>query len=393
MYTNLLPGDPAPWFRQRSLANPSYAFDSAAGRYLLLAFFGSASTGWAQRAIAAVQSRPDLFNDDRVSFFGVSTDPTDETARRFAERYPGYRYFLDFDGTVSTLYGARSRDAGVTAHRPIWVLVDPTLRVRAVVAMGEDGGELAAILQTLDALPPPEAASGTVLQAPILMLPDVFDKAFCDHLIAYYHETGGTESGFMREENGKTVPKHDAAHKRRKDCIIEDEKIRAHARALILRRIVPEIAKAHQFRVTRMERYIVGCYSAEDGGHFRAHRDNTTKGTAHRRFAVSINLNDDFEGGEVGFPEYGQRRFKARAGGAVIFSCSLLHSVSQVTSGTRFAFLPFLYDDAAAAIRDANQKFLTGGADHKADATPDTGQSGNARERPWTRPADALNLE
>jgi hypothetical protein len=30
---------------------------------------------------------------------------------------------------------------------------------------------------------------------------------------------------------------------------------------------------------------------------FRAHRDNTTKGTEHRRFTVSINLNAEFEGG------------------------------------------------------------------------------------------------
>jgi hypothetical protein len=66
--------------------------------------------------------------------------------------------------------------------------------------------------------------------------------------------------------------------------------------------------------VTRMERYIVSCYAAEDGGHFRAHRDNTTAGTAHRRFAVSINLDDAFDGGEVAFPEYGPRSFKAPPG-------------------------------------------------------------------------------
>jgi hypothetical protein len=29
-----------------------------------------------------------------------------------------------------------------------------------------------------------------------------------------------------------------------------------------------------------------------------------------------------------------------------------------VTGGERFAFLPFLYDDAAAAIRQANARFL-----------------------------------
>lgn len=84
-----------------------------------------------------------------------------------------------------------------------------------------------------------------------------------------------------------------------------------------------------------MERYIVACYAAEDGGHFNAHRDNTTKGTAHRRFAVSISLNSDFEGGEIVFPEYGPKGYKPPPGGAVVFSCSLLHAVTKVTRGRR----------------------------------------------------------
>jgi hypothetical protein len=130
--------------------------------------------------------------------------------------------------------------------------------------------------------------------------------------------------------------------------------------ARFMRRIVPGITKAYQFKVTRMERYIVSCYAAEDEAHFRAHRD----GTAHRRFAVSVNLNDDFEGGEVSFPEYGPQGFKAPAGGAVVFSCSLLHAVSKVKSGRRFAFLPFLYDDAAAKIRAENNAFLGGEIGH-----------------------------
>jgi predicted 2-oxoglutarate/Fe(II)-dependent dioxygenase YbiX len=78
----------------------------------------------------------------------------------------------------------------------------------------------------------------------------------------------------------------------------------------------------------------------------------------HRRFAVSINLNEDFEGGEVSFPEYAPRGFKAPRGAAIVFSCSLLHAVSRVTVGARYAFLPFLYDDAAAEIRRRNSASL-----------------------------------
>ena len=82
-----------------------------------------------------------------------------------------------------------------------------------------------------------------------------------------------------------------------------------------------------------------------------------------------INLNDDFDGGEVSFPEYGPRSFKPPPGGAVVFSCSLLHAVSRVTRGRRYAFLPFLYDDAAAKIREANNQFLGQGVgNYRTDA-------------------------
>lgn len=357
MYTSLHPGDPAPWFKQRSLSNPSFNFDSAAGRFILLGFFGSAADPVAARALAAVQAQSPLFDDTRLCFFGISTDPEDESQSRIRERIPGFRYFLDFDGRVSRLYGALPSE-GQGAARQMWILLDPSLRVIGVATMKEDGREIPVLLDRLTRLPQPAFASGVEMQAPVLMLPNVFDRAFCDTLIEHYNRQGGTESGFMREENGKTVPRQDASFKRRKDCTIDDETLRSRARALILRRVVPEIAKAHQFHVTRMERYIVACYDSADSGHFRAHRDNTTKGTAHRRFAVSINLNDAFEGGEVSFPEFNPRSYKPPVGGAVVFSCSILHAVSRVTSGARYAFLPFLYDDAAAELRARNLEFL-----------------------------------
>jgi predicted 2-oxoglutarate/Fe(II)-dependent dioxygenase YbiX/peroxiredoxin len=358
-YVLLTKGDPAPWFKQSSTTNPRYAFDTAAGRYIVLCFFATAADAAGRAAIAAAHARRDLFDDVRACFFGVTVDPADEG--RVREAIPGLRYFLDFDGNVSRRYGALPLDAGTpspAAARRFWMLLDPTLRVIAVVPFAPGGGERAAFFAMLDKLPPPESFRGIAVQAPVLILPDVFEPEFCQKLIGLYAAHGGEESGFMREVDGKTVKMHDADHKKRKDYVIEDPAVIAETQQRIRRRIVPEILKAHQFQVTRMERYIVACYAAEDGGHFRAHRDNTTKGTAHRRFAVTINLNDAFEGGELSFPEYGPKSFKPPVGGAVVFSCSLLHAASEVTRGTRYAFLPFLYDDAAAKIREQNNPFL-----------------------------------
>ena len=382
-YVNILPGDTAPWFAQRSTSNPRYVFDTAAGRYLVLCFLGSGSDDHAQAAIAAAMTRRNIFDDVTASFFAVTSDPGDETEKRLRESLPGYRVFWDFDGLIGRLYGALPREAdpkgGVRARR-IWVILDPTLRVLKVIPFAPDRSDIESFLSCVDGLPPPSRFAGFDLQAPILVLPNVFEDELCRRLIGLYEKNGGTESGFMREIDGKTVAVQDHNHKRRKDYEIGDEELIRELQGRFQRRVVPQIRKAHQFRVTRMERYIVSCYAAEDEAHFRAHRDNTTKGTAHRRFAVSVNLNDAFDGGEVSFPEYGPRSFKAPPGGAVVFSCSLLHAVSKVTRGRRYAFLPFLYDDEAAKIRERNNAYLDGGVG--------ASMPGPARERPRDEKAE-----
>jgi hypothetical protein len=58
------------------------------------------------------------------------------------------------------------------------------------------------------------------------------------------------------------------------------------------------------------------------------------------------------------FREYGPVLYDAPVGGAVVFSCSLLHEAIPVTSGRRFMFLPFLYDEAAKLIGQGNLRFL-----------------------------------
>src|SRR5215510_2545641 len=96
-YRNLLPGDPAPWFRQRSSVNPNYAFDSAAGRYLVLCFFLSAVNERARAALEGAFARRALFDDNTAAFFGVSIDPADVAHRRVTTTLPVSLYYCDGD--------------------------------------------------------------------------------------------------------------------------------------------------------------------------------------------------------------------------------------------------------------------------------------------------------
>jgi predicted 2-oxoglutarate/Fe(II)-dependent dioxygenase YbiX len=237
-----------------------------------------------------------------------------------------------------------------------WMLLDPSLRVLGLWPIQQSAEALAALASA----PHPNEHAGVPLHAPVLIAPRIFEPAFCQALIAAYERNGGRPSGTTKESpDGKTYVSLDDTFKRRADYVIEDEAMRNDAMHRIYWRLLPQIEKAFSFRVTRMERYIVACYDAQSGGFFRAHRDNTTKGTAHRRFAVTINLNaEDYDGGDLCFPEYGSRSYRAPTGGAVVFSCSLLHEATPVTRGKRYAFLPFLYDDAAAKLRAENAKYL-----------------------------------
>ncbi len=59
------------------------------------------------------------------------------------------------------------------------------------------------------------------------------------------------------------------------------------------RRVMPEVRKALGYRATRFEGFKICCYDARTRGFFKAHRDNLSPATAHRKFALSLNLNDD----------------------------------------------------------------------------------------------------
>lgn len=338
----LLPGDPVPKFALPGVNTPRFTFDSAAGRYLLLAIV---TPGEAANARALLAARSGTFNDIQASAFVVVVGDDPERADR-EDAIPGLRHLFDETAAVAAQYDAPSGNR--------WLLIDPALHLLAVVE-GDKGAWLADQVATLA---PPPVHGGFEASAPVLLTPRIFEPAFCETLIAAYRRQGGTPSGVMRQVGEQTRLVMSPDFKRRSDVILDDEALKKGVVARLARRLVPQIEKAFAFKATRIERYLVARYDAETGGFFRPHRDNTTTATLHRRFAVSINLNDDYDGGDLRFPEFGPRTYRPPPGGACVFSCSMLHEATAVTRGERFAFLPFMHDEAAEIVRAENEGAL-----------------------------------
>lgn len=339
-------GEPAPWFTVPSASSAEFTFNSVAGRFILLAFLPLDAAARAQ-ALEAVAADRAHFDDARCSAFMVLHD---SRAPDGVEDERGLRWFLDADGAVARLYDALEPDGSV---RAMWMLLDPALRVLAAAPIDQAQPIFALIRR----LPAPGDHAGVPLHAPVLLAPRVFEPALCARLITLYETRGGEFSGVMRDVGARTVAVMDD-YKRRRDVLVEDEALREEIRRALTLRLFPQIRHAMQFTVTEIERYLIACYDAADGALFRAHRDDVTRQTANRKFACSVNLNDGFEGGDLRFPEFGPATYRPPPGGVIVFSCSLLHEVTPLRAGRRYAFLPFFYDEDGAATLEAYRQSL-----------------------------------
>lgn len=193
-------------------------------------------------------------------------------------------------------------------------------------------------------LPPLDDGPIVTQGAPALIIPRVFDTNFCQELIGAFHQMGNEPSGVFHMEKGELVYRADPEAKIRREHRVEDRRWKQAIESRLARRVLPEIQWAYQFQVTGYEGFKVVSYAADDGGFFSPHRDNDGPDTAHRRFALTLNLNtDDYMGGELRFPEYGRTRYRAPTGAAVVFSCSLAHEALPVSQGTRYALVSFFY--------------------------------------------------
>jgi predicted 2-oxoglutarate/Fe(II)-dependent dioxygenase YbiX len=245
----------------------------------------------------------------------------------------GVPVWSDREGIVTAAYG-------VTAGELTAVVLDPNLRVIGVV-LGDRLAEQ--VVALLDGALHRGPAVQVVTQAPVLLLPRVLSAAYCERLIRVWEQEGGVDTGVARA-SGDVL---DASYKRRRDHTVSDPRLLRELSSMVGRRVLPEVHRAFAFRATRFEGFKIACYNSVTGGFFRPHRDNLTPSTTHRVLALTLNLNDGYDGGQLRFPEYGNQLYRPDPGAALVFSCAHLHEVLDVTAGQRYVLLSFLYGEPA----------------------------------------------
>lgn len=172
--------------------------------------------------------------------------------------------------------------------------------------------------------------------APVLVLADVLTPALCEELLAAFR--GGDKfPGMVGAANAYV-----STAKVREDFIVP-EQLRRKIDAKLAQSLFPEIEKIFGFKVAARENYRIGSYRGDAGGYFAPHRDNFDPELGYRRIAVTLHLTDDYEGGGMRFAEYGPRVYRPNAGGAVAFSCGMMHEGLKVTKGERIVLVGFFH--------------------------------------------------
>ncbi len=333
----LMPGDRIPDFmRPDPAGKPVMFLDLHLGQPMALFICGRAAAPETRAALAALEAPGADWG--QVTRVALALGTPAECAALVKDSGSSGTLLAD-DGALSQhLLGAPA--ASLTA-----LVLDDNLRITHRLEAGADLKGLVTKVAALYAARPRPQGQVSRGQAPVLFIPRVLDAEFCDGLIGLFEETGGTPSGVAYVKGDTADWKPDPAVKMRRDIYLQEGPWLERVKDALVRRVLPEIQRCFNYQVTQHEVFKVIRYDA-GAGYFRPHRDNESRDTQHRRFAMTLNLNTGaYDGGQLHFPEFGPDLYEPERGGAVIFSCSLLHEAVPVTRGNRYALLGFFFGE------------------------------------------------
>jgi len=177
----------------------------------------------------------------------------------------------------------------------------------------------------------------TTHNIPYLLVENVLSPLLLSKIQLYY------ESNVNKHQTHNTSTKN-------RHHLHPDKQLEIEIDNKLSRSLFPEIRKIFNFDVNYRELYKICSYDAETSGRFHAHRD-TPYPYQHRRYAMSLFLNDDYEGGEFELPEY-NLKIKPKANCALIFPGICSHKVNQVTNGSRRVIITFFCSEIEGKTKD-----------------------------------------
>ncbi len=264
-------GDPAPDFmlpnREGKLAK---FYDRFAGNAVVLCFCLSCSGKLAETELRAFAERRDRIDAVGGRVVVVTQDGYEANAAFALNKELDLDILSDPVGAITRSYGAEPAATGSAAAKEkprdadgLSTFVINANQCVATTFHG-GGGHAERALDCLRELQQRRSEPRVILQqAPVLLLPDVFDPALCQRLIADWerdHFEGVITRGTGLRDDADRLVVALSVKKRRDHRLSDDTNVRVSE--VVGRRVTPMLHKTFQFSVGFMQHFRVGAYSA-----------------------------------------------------------------------------------------------------------------------------------
>lgn len=317
-----------------------------AGKPLLLVFHLRGSTTDLLHDLQPFITAHDRLRDMGCAIFALTRAHAVAEAARTLPSAPGGKPLVplltDATGDVFTAYGMddAARSSNGQAPNTIALLLTANMKIAYMSALPMNMQRIQDTLQRMALARPPIPLSA---HPPILLVPVALSAADCADLVQLWHRLDQQHGAVGHSDVDPKCISFLHEYGKVKQYLIDEPRLQQALDAKLSRRLMPEISKAFDTRAPQREAWALSCYDANDGGMLHPHRDCASAETQHRRFTVTVALNDTYHGGALRFREYGEQTYNLPVGAAAVFSAALLHEVLPVTAGRRFALVTHLY--------------------------------------------------
>ncbi|MEX2468200.1 MAG: 2OG-Fe(II) oxygenase [Pseudohongiellaceae bacterium] len=269
-------------------------------------------------------------------------DPDTEALQTALERDAPYRQYFISKSNAGLSAGNLFHDEAVQrllsprGERYAAYLLSPNLKIIHIAVADSLDALLAAVPDRQQLQPIPN-------WLPVTVVPDVVSADLAQRLIAWFDANRGnafSNSGGYKSRSHLHPPAELAAELDEKLC----------------KSLLPEISKVYYADISHRETYKICCYDSSEAGTFGKHRD-TIAPHLHRRYAMTLVLNDNFRSGGVRFPEYADAVLPVPKYSALIFPGSLYHQVTKVRGGRRYVLISFFFTEAEARHKADSERY------------------------------------
>lgn len=322
--------------------------DYLSGKHLVLVFLNTDDNTRNAEALKYFAEMRQVFEDANITIVAVAATNKKDSNFNLKQK-SGFLWPITNDpsGAVFASYGLHKmrgidlRVVLITPQRQVRIWYDSPINIQQT---------LKEITDMANSLSASEDSRWSACHAPVLHIPNVFSEQECTRLIQGFN----TQEGYYirpphaGEVAGNfKVPVYEHNRQDRVDQLVKNKSTLDFIDQRIAERIYPMIKKAFAYTVTRREDFHLARYVGAREGLHMGHRDVTATSMTHRRFAISLTLNSDYEGGKLVFNEYSPHGYQPATGSALIFSSLLLHEVTEITQGTRYCLISNLFNDDA----------------------------------------------